>query len=121
MRRREFIGLVGGVAAWPRFAFAQQSAAMPVIGFLNASTRDDDFRGAFRKGLAELGYLEGKNVAIEYRDAGGFYDRLPTLAAELVSLPVSLIVAGIGSPAAVAATTINATHAVAAHTSRCVR
>ena len=72
---------------------------MPVIGFLNASTRDDDFREAFRKGLAELGYLEGKNVAIEYRDAGGFYDQLPTLAAELVSLPVSLIVAGIGSPA----------------------
>jgi putative ABC transport system substrate-binding protein len=104
MRRREFIGLVGGVAAvWPRVALAQQSAAMPVIGFLNGIARDDDSRRAFRKGLAELGYLEGKNVAIEYRDANGIYDQLPHFAAELASLPVSLIVAVPSSPAAVAA------------------
>jgi putative ABC transport system substrate-binding protein len=94
MRRREFIGLVGGVAAlWPRAALAQQSGATPVIGFLNAIARDDGSRPAFRKGLAELGYLEGKNVVIEYRDANGIYDQLPHFAAELASLPVNLIVA----------------------------
>jgi putative ABC transport system substrate-binding protein len=104
MRRREFIGLVGGaLAVWPRIALAQQSAAMPVIGFLNGIARDDDSRGAFRKGLAELGYLEGKNVAIEYRDANGIYDQLPHFAAELASLPVSLIVAVPSSPVAIAA------------------
>src|SRR5271166_4703620 len=102
MRRREFIGLVGGVAAWPRVAFAQQSAAMPVIGFLKGTAPNEDVRAAFRKGLAELGYLEGKNVAIEYREAGGIYDQLPSLAAELASLPVSLIATDI-TPAAVAA------------------
>jgi putative ABC transport system substrate-binding protein len=104
MRRREFVTLLGGAAAaWPRVVFAQQSAAMPVIGFLNGIERDEDGRRGFRKGLAELGYLEGKNVAIEYRDAGGSYDQLPHLAAELASLPVSLIVAVPSSPAAVAA------------------
>jgi putative ABC transport system substrate-binding protein len=104
MRRREFVTLLGGVAAaWPRVAFAQQSTTMPVIGFLNAIARDEDGRGAFRKGLAEFGYLEGKNVAVEYRDAGGIYDQLPYLATELASLPVSLIVAVPSSPAAVAA------------------
>src|SRR4051812_14073632 len=104
MRRREFIGLLGGMGAvWPRVALAQQSAAMPVIGFLNAIARDDDSRRAFRKGLAELGWLEGKNVAIEYRDANGIYDQLPRFAAELASLPVSLIVAVPSSPVAIAA------------------
>ena len=104
MRRREFVTLLGGAgAAWPLVAFAQQSAATPVIGFLNSIARDEDSRLAFRKGLAELGYLEGKNVAIEYRDAGGVYDQLPHLAGELASLPVSLIVAVPSSPAAVAA------------------
>src|SRR3954453_15165302 len=104
MRRREFIGLVGGVAAaWPGVALAQQSGAMPVIGFLNAIARDDESRRAFRKGLAELGYLEGKNVAIKYREANGLYDQLPNLAAQFVSLPVSLIVTVPSSPAAIAA------------------
>lgn len=110
MRRREFVTLLGGAAAaWPRVAFAQQSAAMPVIGFLNSIARDDDGRRAFRKGLAEFGYLEGKNVAIEYRDADGVYDQLPSLAAELASLPLSLIVAVPSSPAAVAAKKVTAT------------
>ena len=104
MRRREFVTLLGGAAAaWPRVAFAQQSAAMPVIGFLNGIARDEDGRGAFRKGLAELGYLEGRNVAIEYRDANGIYDQLPYLVAELASLPVSLIVTVPSSPTAMAA------------------
>src|SRR4051812_47469278 len=103
MRRREFIGLVGAVAVWPRVAHAQQSAAMPVIGFLNGIARDDANRAAFRKGLAELGFLEGKNVAIEYRDANGIYDQLPRFAAELVSLPVNLIVTAPSSPVAIAA------------------
>ena len=104
MRRREFVTLLGGAAAaWPRVALAQQSAAMPVIGFLNGIARDDDGRRAFRKGLAELGYLEGKNVTIEYRDADGIYDQLTHFAAELASLPVSLIVAVPSSPAALAA------------------
>jgi putative ABC transport system substrate-binding protein len=76
---------------------------MPVIGFLNGVARDEDGRGAFRKGLAELGYFEGKNVAIEYRDAGGIYDQLPHFAAELASLPVRVIVAVPSSPAALAA------------------
>jgi putative ABC transport system substrate-binding protein len=76
---------------------------MPVIGFLNGVARDDDSRRAFRKGLAELGFLEGKNVAIEYRDAGGIYDQLPHFAAELASLPVNLIVAVPSSPVAIAA------------------
>lgn len=76
---------------------------MPVIGFLNGIARDDDSRRAFRKGLAELGYLEGKNVAIEYRDANGIYDQLPHFAAELASLPVSLIVTVPSFPAAIAA------------------
>jgi putative ABC transport system substrate-binding protein len=104
MRRREFVTLLGGVAAaWPRVAFAQQPAAMPVIGLLNGIARDDESRRAFRKGLAELGYFEGKNVAIEYRDANGVYDQLPHLASELASLPVSLIAAVPSSPVAVAA------------------
>src|SRR3954453_5379780 len=103
MRRRECLGLVGAVAAWPRVILAQQSAAIPVIGFLNGIARDDGSRLAFRKGLAELGFLEGKNVAIEYRDANGIYDQLPHFAAELASLPVSLIVAVPSSPAAIAA------------------
>src|SRR3954462_1686801 len=104
MKRHEFITLVGGVgAAWPLVAFPRQSAATPVIGFLNGIARDEDSRRAFRKGLAELGYLEGKNVAIEYSDANGVYDQLPQFAAELAALSVSVIVAVPSSPAAVAA------------------
>jgi len=105
LRRREFISLLGGAAALPLAARAQQSA-MPVIGYLNQGSPESDVPRltGLRRGLSQSGYVEGRNLVIEYRWAGNQADRLPALAADLVQLPVSVIV----SPGMVATLTAKA-------------
>ena len=104
MQRRDFITLLGSTVAWPLAARAQQPA-MPVIGVLSAGSPDatlPDIEAAFERGLAERGYVAGRNVTIERRWAGGNYDRLPELAQELVRLNPALIRVG-GNVVALAA------------------
>jgi putative ABC transport system substrate-binding protein len=103
MRRREFIAGLGGAAAWPVVARGQQP--MPIVGFLNAASPDlfAHVVRAFHRGLNGTGFVEGRNVAIDYRWAEGQYDRLPMLAAELVRRQVSVIATGSSVAAALAA------------------
>src|SRR3954451_4318263 len=106
MKRREFMGLLGGAAlTWPLPARTQQP--MPLMGFLSTRSRDESAGvfAAFQQGLRETGFVEGENLAISFRWAEGRYDRLPALAAELVALRVAVLYAAGGSPAALAAKT----------------
>ena len=110
MRRREFISAIGGAAVtWPLATRAQQ--AVPVIGFLSSRSPSDStvLVDAFRQGLHEAGYDEGQGVAVVYRWAEGQYDRLPTLAAELVHWPVAVLVATGGGHSALAAKSASST------------
>ena len=106
MRRREFITLLGGAAVWPIAVRAQQRA-MPVIGFLRSAALDNatPLVSTFRQGLKETGYVEGQNVAIEFRSAEGHTDQLPGLVAELVRLPVAVFVCNVTAASAAKAVT----------------
>jgi putative tryptophan/tyrosine transport system substrate-binding protein len=104
MRRRAFITVLGSAALWP-LALQAQQAAMPVVGFLSSRSLGESASvvEAFRQGLNEAGFIQGQNIAIEFRWAEGQYDRLPAMAADLVSRRVALIIAAGGDPPALAA------------------
>jgi putative ABC transport system substrate-binding protein len=106
MTRREFIAVLGSAAAWPLAVRAQDAGKIPRIGYLSPGTKLSLLDRSFLQGLRELGYVEGKNILIEYRFAGGKFKRLPAMAAELVQLDVDVIVARVtqASLAAKAAT-----------------
>src|SRR5262245_51553841 len=110
MRRREFITLIGGAAAWPLAVRAQQ-ARLPMIGFMHIASADRRPHGvaAFSRGLKEAGCVDGQNVAIDYRWADGQYDRLPGVAAELVARQVSVLAATGGDPSGLAAKAASST------------
>jgi putative tryptophan/tyrosine transport system substrate-binding protein len=104
MRRREFIVGLGGAAAWPLAAWAQQ-ATLPVVGFVNSGSADgsEGYVAAFRKGLGETGYVEGQNVTVEYHWLEGQFDRLPALVADLVRRRVAVIATPANTVASIAA------------------